>query len=200
MLRLLHAITRSLARRRVLQHAGVAIAGDAKVRFEKIVLRPGCRLVVGRRSILDAAILFDREGAEVVVGDRTFIGGSTLVSAEHIEFGDDILMAWGCTVVDHDSHATDWALRRNDVRDWYDGRKDWTHVARRRVRIGDKAWIGFNVSVLKGVTIGEGAVVAACSVVTRNVPPYTLVAGNPARIIRELPRDGTVVGNVGRVP
>jgi galactoside O-acetyltransferase len=42
------------------------------------------------------------------------------------------------------------------------------------------------VSVLKGVTIGEGAVVAACSVVTKDVPPYCLVAGNPARVIREL--------------
>ena len=54
------------------------------------------------------------------------------------------------------------------------------------IRIADKAWLGMNVTVLKGVTIGEGAVVAAGSIVTKDVPPWTLVAGNPARVIKEL--------------
>ena len=54
------------------------------------------------------------------------------------------------------------------------------------VRIGDKAWIGFNAIILKGVTVGEGAIVAAGAVVTKDVPPYTIVAGNPARVIRTL--------------
>lgn len=54
------------------------------------------------------------------------------------------------------------------------------------VYIGDKVWIGFNVIILKGVDIGEGAVVAAGSVVTKNVPEWTLVGGNPAKVIRQL--------------
>ena len=53
------------------------------------------------------------------------------------------------------------------------------------IEIHDRAWIGSRVLILKGVTIGEGAVVAAGSVVTRNVPPFTIVGGNPARVIRE---------------
>ena len=70
--------------------------------------------------------------------------------------------------------------------EWHEGRKDWTHVAHAAVTIKDKAWIGFNVSILKGVTIGEGAVVGAGSVVTRDVAPYSVVAGNPVRLIRML--------------
>ena len=58
----------------------------------------------------------------------------------------------------------------------------------RPVRIGNKAWIGFNVIILKGVTVGEGAMVAAGSVVRHDVPAYTLVAGNPAVVVRSLSR------------
>ncbi len=66
--------------------------------------------------------------------------------------------------------------------------KRWDVVEMAPIVIADKVWLGMNVTVLKGVTIGEGSVVAAGSIVTKNVPPWTLVAGNPARIIRELPR------------
>ena len=55
------------------------------------------------------------------------------------------------------------------------------------VRINDRAWLGFNSIILKGVTIGEGAIIGAGSVVTKDVPAYTIVAGNPARIIQEIP-------------
>jgi acetyltransferase-like isoleucine patch superfamily enzyme len=57
------------------------------------------------------------------------------------------------------------------------------------VKINDRVWIGFNSIILKGVTIGEGGIVGAGSVVTKDVPPYTIVAGNPARVIREIPID-----------
>jgi acetyltransferase-like isoleucine patch superfamily enzyme len=67
--------------------------------------------------------------------------------------------------------------------------KDWSRVAGEPVIIRDKAWIGLNAVVLKGVTIGEGAVVAAASVVTKDVEPWTIVAGNPARVMRELGAD-----------
>ena len=62
-------------------------------------------------------------------------------------------------------------------------------VIRKPIVIKDKAWIGFNSIILKGVTIGEGAIVGAGSVVTKDVPPYTIVAGNPARIVREIPEN-----------
>jgi acetyltransferase-like isoleucine patch superfamily enzyme len=60
----------------------------------------------------------------------------------------------------------------------------------RPVRVGRNVWIGFESCVLPGVTIGEGAVVGARSVVVEDVPPYTVVAGNPARVIRRLEPEG----------
>jgi acetyltransferase-like isoleucine patch superfamily enzyme len=98
-----------------------------------------------------------------------------------------MLISWGCNIVDHNSHAIGWAQRKPDVKDWYFGRKDWTSVSVKPVRIGDKSWLGLNVIILKGVEVGEGAVVASGSVVTKSVPPWTVVAGNPARVIREIP-------------
>jgi galactoside O-acetyltransferase len=145
-------------------------------------------LRVGDRSLIGARVCYDRVGASVSIGERTFIGKSTIVTAERVTIGDDVLISWGVTIVDHDSHSLDWTLRANDMLDWAEGRKDWTHIPIAPVLVGDKAFIGFGVSILKGVTIGEGAVVGARSIVTRDVAPWTLVAGNPARFLKNLPR------------
>jgi len=183
---------RFLARRRLLAEAGVSIAPDSKVFFERIAYQPGSYLRIGKGSIVEANIIYDRPGATITVGNNTYIGVSKLCSAERIEFGNDILMAWGGTIVDHDSHPIAWSQRSNDVRAWFRGEKDWTNVTRRPVRILDKAWIGFNVTILKGITVGEGAIVGAGSVVTKDVAPFTIVAGNPARMVRQLePESGT---------
>lgn len=125
-------------------------------------------------------------GAEIQIGNRTFIGNGALVAARSIVIGSDVLISWGVTIVDHQSHSIEFVERAKDVTEWLHGRKDWTHVKVSPVRIGDKVWIGFGASVLPGVTIGEGAVVGACAVVTKDVEPWTVVAGNPARVIRTL--------------
>jgi acetyltransferase-like isoleucine patch superfamily enzyme len=126
----------------------------------------------------------------VTIGSNSFLGDSLLVCAERIDIGDDVLISWGGTVVDHDSHSLDFERRRFDVERTLKGEeKDWSCVKVRPVRICNRVWIGFNVAILRGVTIGEGAVVGACSVVTKDVAPYTVVAGNPARFVREISRE-----------
>ncbi|MDT4740710.1 acyltransferase [Bradyrhizobium sp. WYCCWR 12699] len=164
----------------------VTRGSDTSVDWRRLRGVSGNRLQIGGGSIVHANIIFENQGGEVRIGDRSYLGLSTLICFRNIAIGDDVLVSWGATIVDHDSHSLEWDLRRSDVRDWARNRKDWTHVPSAPIVIGDKAWIGFNVTILKGVTIGEGAVVAACSVVTRDVPPRALVAGNPARIIRML--------------
>lgn len=176
------------AKRRVLRAPGVSIHPDSRINFRGIG-RGFSRLQIGEGSIFEGSVVADRVGADVSIGSHTFIGGSKIISASRIRIGNDVLISWGCYIVDHDSHSLLWSFRRDDVRNWYVGTKVWDHVATAPVTIGNRAWIGFNTLVLKGVTIGDGAVIGAGSVVTRSIPPNVVAAGNPARVIRALSHD-----------
>jgi acetyltransferase-like isoleucine patch superfamily enzyme len=149
------------------------------------VSRENAKFTMGDRSMFAGNMYFDREGAEVIIGHRTYVGGS-LMCAHKIVIGDDVLISSGGGIMDHDSHNIDFELRRNDVQDYISCIKDWTHVPMKEIIIGNKVWIGYNVIILKGITIGDGAVIAAGAVITRDVEPFTLVGGNPARLIRKL--------------
>jgi galactoside O-acetyltransferase len=161
-------------------------AGSRVYRWRLGVGRGATRVTIGSGSIVHCRISFDGPAGRVRIGDRTYIGASHIVCHSAVTIGSDVIISWGVTVVDHDSHAVSWALRSSDVEDWRMGRKSWEHVPVKPVTIGDKVWIGFGASILKGVTIGEGAVIGAGAVVTRAVPAYTVVGGNPARVVRQL--------------
>ncbi len=137
--------------------------------------------------MMEGNLVSERDGATIIIGRNTFIGGSMIASATRIEIGDDVHIAWGCNIVDHNSHAIAWRHRKDDVRNWYHNQKDWTHVPTSPVKIGNKCWIGLNVIILKGVEIGEGTVVGAGSLVTKSLPAWTVAVGNPAKVIREIP-------------
>lgn len=151
-------------------------------------------IAIGAESVVSGNFYIERQEGRITVGSNTFIGGGMFVSAIGIEIGDDVMISWGCTVMDNDAHSLDWEERKNDVHDWKKGLdegqtgkyKNWSLVPCKPIKIQDKAWIGFNSIILKGVTIGEGAVVASGSVVTTDVEPFTLVGGNPARLIKRL--------------
>jgi len=187
MMKFLRLFLERQARRRLRSY--VSLGRGSRATHKKIVVQEGCSIAIGDDSLIDAGISFDKPDARVTIGNRTFIGASSLVCAQSIVIGDDVMIAWGSTLVDHNSHALSWSERRDDVVNWGRGVKDWSFVKTAPVVVRDKAWIGFNCIILKGVTIGEGAIVGAGSVVTKDVPPYTVVAGNPARTVRELRLD-----------
>jgi acetyltransferase-like isoleucine patch superfamily enzyme len=131
------------------------------------------------------------EGGSVAMGTHCFLGpGSRLWAQEGISIGNHVLISHLVDIHDGDSHSLHWKRRREEGVKLFEHMDDSRPVGvqTQPVMIEDNVWIGFKSTILKGVTIGRGAVVAAGSVVTTDVPPFTLVAGNPARIIKELPR------------
>ena len=154
---------------------------------------PGKKYIfIGQNSMISGDYIFETDTGKILIGDRTFIGGGKFICIEEIIIGNDVLISWGCTFMDNNAHSLNWDERKDDLRDWKKGieenkigfYKDWKNVQKGMITIKDKAWIGFNCIVLKGVTIGEGAVVAAGSVVTKDVPDYAVVAGNPAVFVK----------------
>lgn len=167
----------------------VRIGEGTKLSNAHLVVRDpkDCCLFIGSASNIECQIVFANRGTTISLGSGTHIGGGTVLeSACGIEVGDDVLIAFGVTIMDHDSHSLNFEERKKDVRDWMREEKNWAGVNMAPVKISNKAWIGARAIVLKGVQIGEGAVIGAGSVVTRDVPAWTLVAGNPARIIRSI--------------
>ncbi len=172
------------ARIRFASRLRVTAGPNTRFRWSRVRPKGNNRIALGRDCILNCTITFDRAGASFTAGDRCYFGKSLLVAADAIECGDDVVMSWGVTVVDHNSHALAWADRANDILAWHVGQKDWTNVTVAKVVIEDRVWIGFNAIILKGVRIGREAIVAAGAVVTRDVPPGAIVGGNPARVLR----------------
>lgn len=147
-----------------------------------------CNIEIGENCIFQGRIQLFNSEAFIRIGDRTFIGpNSLLFSCEGIEIGSDVMISWGCTIIDTNAHSLISCERGNDVVDWAKGwqYKNWNVVKSKKIVIEDRVWIGFNSIILKGVRIGEGAVVGAGSVVTKDVEPYTVVAGNPAKFIKK---------------
>lgn len=153
-------------------------------------------VIIGEKCIINALFTFETENGLVKIGNNVHLGGVQFISKTEIEVKDDVTMAWGIVIYDHDSHSIDWEYRKNDNTQCYEDyfayngnnivNKDWTHVKTGKITIESKVWIGFDVTILKGVTIGEGSVVGAKSVVTKDVPPWIVVAGNPARVVKTL--------------
>ena len=150
---------------------------------------------IGSGNILGCEFRFESREGYVTVGNDNYIGPSLIICHNRVVIGNHVTIAWGCTIYDHDSHSLDYMERRKDVEreitNMREGRnfivdKDWTTVKSAPIVIEDDAWIGINVIVLKGVTIGRGAVVGAGSVVTKDVPAWTVVAGNPAVVVKQL--------------
>jgi len=166
---------------------GVAL-GDGCSFYGKTVFRraPGSALVIGERCIFRSALWSNqvgvdrpcqistlRPGALLSVGATCGFSGTVLAAAESIVLGERVVCGANVTITDTD---------------WHGVRPDERRAAPKSapVEVGNDVWIGLNVLVLKGVRIGEGSVIAAGSVVTRDVPEGVVAAGSPAVVVRDV--------------
>jgi len=113
------------------------------------------------------------------IGNRAFIGHNvSIVCNREVIIEDDVLIAANCRISDYDGHPSALDRRLSN------GLPDACDI--RPVKICRGAWIGSDVRILKGVTIGAGGVVGANSVVTEDVPPFCVAAGSPARVVKRV--------------
>ena len=147
------------------------------------------KIVLGAHAHLRGQLLVFWQGGEIRIGEWSYIGqGSCLWSRNSIVVGHHVLVSHGVDIHDGNSHPLGWEARRRDTEAILGGENPMpdSDVRTAPVVIEDDAWIGFKATVLKGVRIGRGAVVAAGAVVTKDVPPFSVVAGNPAKVIKTL--------------
>jgi acetyltransferase-like isoleucine patch superfamily enzyme len=150
---------------------------------KKVGLRMGSHVTIWRAS------LAPEENGIIEIGDHCYISNASLVASDRITIGSRVMVAGGVTIADSDFHPLEPAARIADTIA-LSPRGDRHHrpsVTSAPVEIGDDVWIGFNATILKGVHIGSGAVIAPGALVIRDVPVGVQVAGNPASPVEVSP-------------
>jgi acetyltransferase-like isoleucine patch superfamily enzyme len=157
--------------------------------FRKLRSRKPRAVIIGRHVSCYAGCSFSiGENGQCTIGDFTLLNGALIMAEEKIDIGSHCLISWNVGIADSDFHPLDPAQRLVDAQalaPYFKDRPPRPKLRTAPVKISDNVWIGMNAVILKGVTIGENCVVAAGSVVTKSVPPNTVVAGNPAVAVKQ---------------
>jgi acetyltransferase-like isoleucine patch superfamily enzyme len=136
------------------------------------------RLDVGEHTLLEPHVWITAPGdAQVRIGSQSFLNvGVMVASHELVEIGDHCMFANGCFVTDA-NHRYDDPTKPVPWQGF---------TSKGPTRVGDNVWCGANVVITSGVTVGERCVIGANSVVTQNLPPFSIAFGAPARVVKRL--------------
>ncbi len=155
--------------------------GDVPQIFGRGEIRIGDRARIGNRQTWVVGYP-GYESARLLIGEATSINYQTLISVAHeVRIGRDCLIAGEVRIFDNNNHPVDPERRRV--------RAPITEAEVAPVIIEDNAWIGMRSIIMKGVRVGHSAIVGAGSVVTSDVPALSIVAGNPARVVKRIERE-----------
>ena len=190
-------ITTALGKARA-RRAGASLStGITFLGVPIITATPNSRIAIGSRSVMisssDATALGVRSplvlrtlrpGAELLIGDDAGISGGAICAANSVKIGARCLLGADCMIFDTDFHVIEQVGADSQPRRY--SNPDWESISA-PVVIGDDVFLGTRTIVCKGVTIGHGTVVAAGSVVTKDLPPRCVAGGVPAKVLRYLP-------------
>ena len=148
-------------------------------------------IYLGSSTVVNGELLVFPHGGKITIGDWCFIGeGTRLWSGSNIAVGDRVMISHNVNIFDNQTHPLSPRKRHEHFKHIIEiGHPVNIELADNPIRIEDDAWIATGAIILKGVSIGRGAIVAAGSVVTKDVPSFCIAAGNPARVIRKLTPD-----------
>lgn len=165
---------------------GVEIDAHSKIQRwhnkSQLIIEDGCVLVNKPENNLagilhECRFVLQNENALIHIGEHCGLSGVTIMCAKRVVLGRNVALGANVTIYDNDMHAINPFLRQYD---------NDNNIVAQEVIIDDYVWVGANSIILKGVHIGRGAVIGAGSVVTKDVPPLTIYAGNPARYIKDV--------------
>lgn len=146
------------------------------------------KIQIGKKCMIRGLITTCGNGS-VFIGDNTYIGGGVRIGSVHsIYIGSDVIIGGDTHIYDNNNHPTEPEKRLVMTRsgDYFGSLWCWNEAESKEIMIEDNVWIGERCAILKGVKIGKGAIVGCNSVVTHNVPEYSIVAGNPAKVVKFL--------------
>lgn len=147
-------------------------------------------IAIGKHTLIDGTLDVYQNGY-LSIGDFSFVGRSRIYVANRVDIGSYCLISDNVCIMDSNLHPSAGSLRKIIAEKWATGvfPDVYDNTLNAPVRLENFSWIGFGCCIMKGVTVGEGAIVGAGSVVTKDVQPWTIVAGNPARLIRVIPEN-----------
>ncbi len=157
----------------------------------------GAKLSIGENCTIKSSFLSNLVGlysrtiivtrtpeAEIVIGNNVGISGATIYSRKKITIGDNTCIGGNCKILDNDFHPIEVEQRNKLLMDVHGGDSDL--VRSKEIKIGRNCFIGCNSIILKGTVLGDGCVVGAGAVVAGEFEQNSVIAGNPARVIRKL--------------
>jgi len=177
--------------KKILRIRYCTIGSSSLIAYPNRIMNPSknkSKIIIGDNCIIKCEIQILGHGGNVMIGDYCFIGDNSYIwSGKSIKIGNRVLIGHNCNIFDNDIHPFDKDERHEQFKNiLLSGHPKNIKLNDAEVRIEDDVWIGANVTIMKGVKVGNGAIIGAGSVITKDVEPFTVNAGNPAKILRRL--------------
>ena len=163
---------------------------DKKLKIiDKVIVNNKTRsqVIIGKNVTIVSAKIFAFDLGKIIIGKYSYIGKNMQIdSCVNVKIGNYCMISNNVLIQDHNSHPIKKIERRKQLIELQNRPTNVYESANKKIIIGDDVWLGTDSTILKGVTIGNGSIIGARAVVTKNIPPNSIVAGNPAKIVKKI--------------